>query len=136
MLTNLNYDRLIRFQRSKRTLLTLSLCHVYNPTQVGLAGIDDQGQVIRFLEKPEPEEVFTDLANSGILICEPAILSHIPQGTLWDVGHDLLPDLLGTGEPLHGLPLAPDEYLIHIGTIENYERAQHEWPEVQAHPSS
>ena len=132
VLTNLNYDRLIRFHRSKRALLTLSLYHVNNPTQVGLVGVDEQGQVTRFLEKPAPEEVFTDLANSGILICEPAILSYIPQDTLWDFGHDLLPDLLGTGGRMYGLPLASDEYLIDIGTMENYERAQHEWPEVQA----
>jgi len=131
VLTDLNYTTLVRFHRLKGALVTLSVYHVENPTEVGLVGIDDQWRVTRFLEKPRPEEVFTDLANSGVLVCEPEILSHIPPDTFYDFGHDLLPRLLAAGEPLYGVPLADGEYLIDIGTPEKYQRAQHEWPWVQ-----
>lgn len=131
VLTNLDYGNLIMFHRSRQSLLTLSLYRVSNPTEVGLVGVDPQGRVTLFLEKPRPDEVFTDLANSGILVCEPEVLSHVPQETVFDFGHDLLPALLELGEPLYGLPLAPGEYLIDVGTPENYERAQREWPVVQ-----
>lgn len=133
VLTNVDYSNLIQFHRSRQSLLTLSLYHVSNPTEVGLVGIDAHGRVTRFLEKPRPDEVFTDLANSGALICEPEVLSHVPPDTFFDFGHDLLPALLELGEPLYGLPLAPDEYLVDIGTPENYKRAQREWPMVKGH---
>lgn len=128
VLTNLNYQSLIQFHRDRRSLLTLSLYRVPNPTEVGLVGVDSNGRVFRFLEKPRPEEVFTDLANSGVLVCEPEVLSYVPADTFYDFGHHLLPALLELGKPLYGLPLAPDECLIDIGTLENYERAQREWP--------
>jgi len=128
VLARLDYQRLIEFHRSRRAAVTLSLYHVANPTQVGLVGIDGQNRITRFVEKPKQEDVFTDLANAGILVCEPLILSHVPRGTFFDFGHDLLPLLLDLGLPLYGLPLAGDEYLIDIGTVENYERAQREWP--------
>jgi len=131
VLTNLDYSNLMQFHRSRQSLLTLSLYRVSNPTEVGLVGIDAHGRVARFLEKPRLEEVFTDLANSGILICEPEVLSHVPPDTFFDFGRDLLPALLELGEPMYGLPLAPGEYLIDIGTPENYKRAQCEWPAVK-----
>ena len=128
VLARLDYQRLIEFHRSRRAAVTLSLYHVTNPTQVGLVGVDGQNRITRFVEKPKQEDVFTDLANAGILVCESSILSHVPRGTFFDFGHDLLPLLLDLGLPLYGLPLAGDEYLIDIGTVENYERAQREWP--------
>jgi NDP-sugar pyrophosphorylase family protein len=131
VLTNLDYGNLLQFHRSKQSLLTLSLYRVSNPTEVGLVGVDAQGRVTRFLEKPRPDEVFTDLANSGVLVCEPAVLARVPEDTPFDFGHDLLPALLELGEPLYGLPLSSGEYLIDIGTPENYERAQREWPAVR-----
>ena len=131
VLTNLDYNNLMQFHHSRQSLLTLSLYRVSNPTEVGLVGIDAHGRVTRFLEKPRPDEVFTDLANSGILVCEPEVLSHVPIDRFFDFGHDLLPALLELGEPMYGLPLAPDEYLIDIGTPEKYERAQREWPVVR-----
>jgi len=108
----------------------MSLYNVEDPTQAGLVGLDKDRRVIDFIEKPPPEEVFTDLANSGVLVCEPAILSYIPPGTFYDFGHDLFPRLLAAGEPLYGVPLARDEYLIDIGTPEKYQRAQHDWPQA------
>mgnify|MGYP000440652861 FL=1 len=128
VLTNLDYQRLIQFHRDRQSLLTLSLYRVPNPTEVGLVGVDSDGRVFRFVEKPRPEEVFTDLANSGVLVCESEVLSYVPADTFYDFGHDLLPTLLSLGKPLYGLPLSPAEYLIDIGTPENYERAQREWP--------
>ena len=130
VLTNLSYRALARFHHQKDAALTISLYRVEDPTQVGLVGIDKDWRVMDFIEKPRPEEVFTDLANSGVLVCEPAILSYIPPDSFYDFGRDLLPQMLAAGESLYGVPLAQDEYLIDIGTPEKYQRAQHEWPQV------
>ena len=127
VLTNLDYSALVHLHSLKSATVTMALYRVDNPTEVGLVGIDEQGYITRFLEKPRPEEVFTDLANAGILVCEPDILSYIPPHTVYDFGHDLLPHLLAIGKPMIGVPLADDEYLIDIGTPEKYQRAQQDW---------
>jgi len=133
VLTNLDYSKLVKFHRLKSAVITISLYKVENPMQVGLVGGDEDLQVTRFIEKPHLDEVFTDRANSGILVCEPTIHSYIPPDTFYDFGHDLYPLLLAAGEPLYGVPLAPNEYLIDIGTLEKYWRAQHEWSRLANH---
>ena len=130
VLTNMDYGSLVDFHRAKNALVTLSLYRVSNPTQVGLVELDAQYRITRFHEKPRPEDVFTDLANAGVLVCEPEVLSHIPPGKFYDFGHTLLPELLEIGAPLYGFPLTENEYLIDIGTPESYRRAQQEWPQV------
>jgi len=104
--------------------LTMSLYQVPNPTECGLVELDAGGRVRRFVEKPPLEEVFTDLANSGILICDPALLSEVPAETVYDFGRDLLPALLAQGCPVMGVPLTDGEYVIDIGTPASYTRAQ------------
>lgn len=104
--------------------LTLSLYRVPNPTECGLVDIDLTGRVRRFVEKPPADQVFTDLANAGLLICEPQVLSLVPAGVVYDFGRDLIPDLLAADRPVWGLPIAPDEYVIDIGTPSGYQRAQ------------
>lgn len=104
--------------------LTLSLYRVPNPTECGLVDIDEQGRVLRFVEKPPADQVFTDLANAGVLICEPGVLSRTPADTVYDFGRDLLPRLLAEGWPVFGAPISSDEYVIDIGTPSGYLRAQ------------
>jgi mannose-1-phosphate guanylyltransferase len=132
VLTDLDLASLLRFHYSKvvrdpATGVTLSLYHVPNPTEVGLVGIDEFGRIKRFVEKPRPEEVFTDLANAGVLIVEPHVLQHIPPGTFYDFGLHLLPDLLQKGIPMYGWVAPRGSYILDIGSPEKYAQAQREW---------
>lgn len=126
VLTNLPLDALMSFHLSRKTL-TMALYRVSNPTEVGLVGLDEEGRVVSFKEKPRPEEVFTDLANSGIFLLEPEIIEFIPENTFYDFGLHLFPKLLEIGVPIYGWPVPPSTYLIDIGTREKYERARKEW---------
>lgn len=128
VLTDLDYRRLLDFHRQKKAIVTLSLYQVDNPTQVGLVETDQDNRVAAFVEKPAADQVFTDLANAGILVCEPDILGLIPPDAFYDFGHDLLPSLLNLGYPMYGLPIKDSTLLIDIGTPEKYKRAQMEWP--------
>ncbi|HID62632.1 MAG TPA: NDP-sugar synthase [Anaerolineae bacterium] len=133
VLTDLPLEALRRFHRAKGSghpsaYLTMALYHVPNPTEVGLVSLDEEGRVLAFKEKPCPEEVFTDLANSGILILEPEIIEYIPEDTFYDFGHHLFPKLLEEGVPMYGWPIPADTYLLDIGTPEKYRKAQREWP--------
>jgi len=132
--TNLNLAKLADFHRRKLAGLervadrgrsvTLSLYRVSNPSQCGLVDLEPDGRITRFVEKPPPEEVFTDLANAGLCVVEPGALGYIPPGQVYDFGRDLFPQLLDVGAPLFGLPIADDEFLIDIGTPAGLERAR------------
>lgn len=127
--TNLDLTRLIHFHQQQQNnwpnlLASLVLYRVPNPTECGLVAVDRQGLVTRFVEKPAPAAVFTNLASAGIFICEPAILDFVPANTVYDFGRDLFPALLQQGLLLAAQPLATAEFLVDIGTPAGYQRAQ------------
>lgn len=104
--------------------MTLSLYRVPDPTRVGIVGLDAAHRVTQFVEKPAADAVFSDLANSGILIVEPCALDHIPPQTFYDFGLHLIPDLLAKGVPVCGAPIPPHTYLLDIGSHENLKLAE------------
>lgn len=126
VLTNLDLARLLALhqqgdgRRQEAALMTLALYRVPDPTQCGLVDIAADGRILRFVEKPDAAHVFTDLAFSGVMVCQPAVLDRIPAGTSYDVGHDLLPCLLAAGAPLYAQAIASGEYVVDIGTLQGY----------------
>lgn len=126
--TNLDLLRLLNWHQNQvqnqGAVLTLALYRVPNPSDCGLVELNHQGRVVRFVEKPPPNQVFTNLASTGILVCEPEVLDLVPANASYDFGHDLLPQLLATGLPVYGMELGQDEFVVDIGTPAGYERAQ------------
>jgi len=106
---------------------TLSLYHVTNPTEVGLVDLDAAGRITRFVEKPAPDQVFTDLASAGVLILEPRAIQCIPPDTFHDFGRDLFPHLLRDGLSLYGWVAPPGSRVIDMGTPEKYALARRTW---------
>ena len=104
--------------------LTMSLYRVPNPTECGLVQITEDGRVTHFVEKPPPDQVFTDLANAGLLVCDPIVLDYVPAATVYDFGRDLIPELLAQEVMVFGKPIADAEHVIDIGTLPGLERAQ------------
>lgn len=132
VLTNLNLSALLASHgqnviHDPRTKVTLSLYHVPNPTEVGLVGLDDGGRITCFVEKPKAEQVFTDLANAGVLVIEPDAVNMIPPDTFYDFGLHLFPQLLEAGVSIYGWVIPEGTYLLDIGTPEKYAQAQREW---------
>ncbi|NOX60914.1 MAG: nucleotidyltransferase family protein [Chloroflexi bacterium] len=132
VLTDMNLRDLLLFHHQNaandaNTGATLSLYRVPNVTEVGLVDIDERGRIHRFIEKPQPHEVFTDLANAGVLVIEPHVIEHIPCDGFCDFGRDLFPKLLAQDIPLYGWVAPPHAYILDIGTPEKYRRAQREW---------
>jgi len=129
--TELNLRPLISFHRRRGALATVALYEVPNPTACGIVELDDHQRIRRFVEKPAPEEVFSNLANAGVYILEPAALSFVPHRTFFDFGRDLFPLLLKSGLPVMGFPI--HDPLIDIGTLEKYLALQQAYsvePEV------
>lgn len=116
--TGLNLRSLMAFHRRHNSVATVTLYEVSNPTACGIVELDCQQRIRRFVEKPTPEEVFSNLANAGIYILEPAVLGFVPPETPFDFGRDLFPILLDLGLPVMGFPI--QEPLIDIGTWDKY----------------
>lgn len=129
VMTNVDLKRVADYHISRRAeygvvpAVTMVLYRVPDPSQCGVVELDEQGRVREFVEKPPAEKVSSDLAFSGVMICEPSILDSIPAVTAYDFGYDLLPLLLDRGIPLFGMDKLPDEYVIDIGTLPGYLRA-------------
>lgn len=119
-LTNVNLRRFLDFHRGHRAIFTMGLFRTNSPVECGIAALDENDQIIRFTEKPTAPE--TNLANAGIYLSGLELFEYIPNKEPVDFGYDVLPNLLNR---MHGYVI--DEYLLDIGTPENYQRAQREW---------
>lgn len=119
-LTDVDLTALLRFHRRHGELLTMGLKRMENPENRGIASLDEEGKVIEFEEKPQHPK--SDLANAGIFVASPKVISYIPEKIPSDIGYDLLPRLPGH---MYGCLL--QGYLRDIGTVESYDQAQVEW---------
>ena len=129
VLTNIDLAQLHGLHEQNRSkeelasIATIALYRVPNPTECGLIELGSGQRVTGFVEKPMPEDVRTDLAFSGVMVCEPQIAQLIPDGVASDFGFDVFPKLLERGLPFYGQPLAAGKYVIDIGTMPGYLRA-------------
>jgi len=116
--TDLDDAAMLAFHRQKKAAVTIALTPVANPSAYGLVETDPDGRVRRFLEKPKPEEITTNMINAGTYVIEPEVLRRIPPGTKFSFERELFPDLLARGEPVYAY--LSDAYWIGMGTPENY----------------
>ncbi len=122
VLTTLDLTALAARHTATGAAVTLALYRVPDPEQRGIVSLEAGGRVAGFVEKPAPELGLGNLANAGIYLVESIVLDLVPENTPYDFGLHLFPDLLARGTPLYAFPTG--NYLLDIGSFENYERAQ------------
>lgn len=122
IITDFNLQELIKFHKSTDALVTIAMARVENPLEFGVIVTDENGRVIRFLEKPGWSEVFSDTINAGIYVVEPKVLKYIEPGREYDFSKDLFPLLLKKGEPIYGYLCKG--YWCDVGTLQVYMQAQ------------
>jgi mannose-1-phosphate guanylyltransferase/phosphomannomutase len=122
-LTDADLSKAVEFHEKNGAEATLVLQEVDDPSEFGIVVVDDEGRVERFLEKPNPEEVFSYTANTGIYVLEPGILEDIPADEEFDFADDLFPKLLDEGRPVYGY-VTEKPYWKDIGNIDQYLDAQ------------
>ena len=69
--TNVDIKKAYDFHKKKGSKATLVLKREPIPLEYGIVITDDNGKIVRFLEKPSWGEVFSDTINTGIYILEP-----------------------------------------------------------------
>lgn len=99
-------------------LATIAVMPVDNPSEFGILELDAAGRIQRFLEKPKPDQCFSNLANTGCYVFEREVLAEIPAGTPYDFSFELFPTLLAAGRPLFGW--RTDAYWVDLGRVASY----------------
>jgi mannose-1-phosphate guanylyltransferase len=119
VLTDLDLTALQRQHAETEAAITLALHPVDDPSSYGLVRRRDSGEVLGFLEKPEPSEIDTDEVSAGAYVIEGSVLDLIPPGRAVSIEREVFPKLVGQG--LYGRRL--DGYWMDIGTPERYLQA-------------
>ncbi|WII08200.1 NDP-sugar synthase [Methanomassiliicoccales archaeon LGM-RCC1] len=87
----------VRIHFENKADITVALTAVEDPTQFGIARVDDTGRILEFKEKPKPEEVFSNLINAGIYVMNRSVLEKVPKDTFYDVSKELIPEVMAEG---------------------------------------
>jgi mannose-1-phosphate guanylyltransferase len=116
--TGLNLADMLALHRQKRAKATISLTWVDNPSAFGVVETDSEGRVLRFVEKPPPDQVTSHWINAGIYILEPDVLRHVPANSFYMFEQGLFPRLLELGELVYSYPF--EDYWLDMGTADKY----------------
>ena len=122
ILTDAGLSKIIEFHRERSAEATIVLTPVENPAAYGLVETGNEGNVLRFLEKPKPEaleKLTTKNINAGIYILEPGILDLIPKNENYSFEYNLFPDLLTRNKAFFAY-IMENEYWRDIGTPQSY----------------
>ncbi|MCC7550606.1 MAG: NDP-sugar synthase [Methanobacterium sp.] len=125
VLVDVDLNKLLNFHRKHNALATMVLTPVDDPSHFGIAVLDEENQIIKFLEKPAPHEVFSKIANTGTYILEPEIFNYIEnrKGEV-DFSHDVFPRLIEEKAGIYGYVL--DGYWNDVGRPKTYLQANYD----------
>src|SRR5229473_5372526 len=121
VLTTADLTSMMAFHRRSRPTATIGLYQVKDPSRCGVVVFDDDGVVREFAEKPARPK--SNWVFSGLLISTPELLDAIPPDCPVDLGFNVLPRLAGR---MLAYPIS--DYVLDVGTMENYQAAQTTWP--------
>jgi mannose-1-phosphate guanylyltransferase len=119
VLTDLDLTALIELHEARDALATLALYPVEDPSAYGLVRRRDDGEIVEFVEKPDPDQVDTDEISAGAYVLQRSVLDLVPEDREVSIEREIFPELVGEG--LYGLRLPG--YWMDIGTPERYLEA-------------
>ena len=121
VLSDTDLQKVVQLHRDRAARATIVLTPVENPTAYGLVETDGSGNVQRFLEKPDPNDITCDTINAGIYVLETDTFDRIPADTAWSIERKYFPSLVERGETF--VAHVDRGYWIDIGTPDKYVQA-------------
>jgi NDP-sugar pyrophosphorylase family protein len=124
---DINVKSLINFHKEKCACLTIVLREVDNVEGLGIADIDKDGRILRFVEKPEPKDAPSNLANTGLYVLSPEVRKIFKEKGVQqifkeknrlDFGYDFIPYIIESGRPVYGYTLKGTWF--DVGTPKSY----------------
>ena len=126
-LADTDLSTLLNFHREKKAVATIGLALVDDPSEYGVALLNEYGRISRFVEKPKGESHIGNTVNTGVYLFEPQIFNLIPGGRFFDFGRDVFPLLLQQKEAFYGCLTA--NYWCDVGNLEQYRQAHYDFLE-------
>jgi len=127
-LTNVDLGKMYEFHVGHGLPFTLGVFRADEPERCGIAEVDGDCVVTGFVEKPE--EPSSDSAAAGIYVSDQRMFDFFPEGAEGmrplDLGFHVIPRLVG-----HMKAYFIEEFLMDIGTVGAYEKAQMIWPQIR-----
>ncbi|MBI3088120.1 MAG: NTP transferase domain-containing protein [Candidatus Omnitrophica bacterium] len=124
ILTNLNFQELVKTHLRARNLLTLAVCQREIPIDFGVVDLDAQGCIRRYREKPRDHY----FVSTGIVVVSPGVRRLIGRGEALN-----LPDLVNRALSRHERveAVVSRAFWLDIGRPDDYALAQRL---VERHP--
>lgn len=118
LLTNLNFDNLLKFHTEHRAAATMCVREYEHRVPYGV--VESDGHRIRsMVEKP----VHKYFVNAGIYVLSPEVVRSVRKGTRIDMP-TVLEQEIARGNEVNVFPM--HEYWLDIGRMEDFQRAQFE----------
>ena len=99
---DIDFRAMVKEHFDSKADVTISLSTTDNPCEVGIVRLDDTGRILEFKEKPKPEEVFSNILNTGVYVVNNDVLDFIPEDTMYDFSKELFPLLMEKGYRIQG----------------------------------
>lgn len=122
VLCEINYLDLVKAHNRNKASTTIALHEVADPSRFGVVDIDKRDRILRFVEKPEPEEAPSRLINAGIYAVEPTVFKFIPEEGKVSMEREVFPKLALKGK-LYGYKY--EGLWLDIGKPNDYMQANH-----------
>ncbi len=100
ILSDFNISEILEFHKNMGAKITVVLTEVEDPRQFGIVELENN-RIVRFLEKPDKDQTFSHIANTGIYIIEPEIMEYIEK-IPYDFAKDLFPELMKHNVDIYG----------------------------------
>ena len=125
VLTDVNFEDVVKYHKEKGAIATMVLTEVEDPTHFGIAVMDKNHKITEYLEKPSPEEAFSNVANTGIYIFEPEIFDFFDgKDKEVDFSKDIFPEVIRQDAGIYGYVF--NGYWNDIGRPETYLAATYD----------
>ena len=122
ILADFNLKKILDFHGEKKGAVTIGMVKVANPSAYGLVITDENMKVLKFTEKPAPQEVVSDTVNAGVYIfSSPSVIKDIPEKREISLERDVFPAMIEEGRELYGY--THYGYWLDIGNVESYRKA-------------
>ena len=121
ILVGLDLTALRQAHARHNALATIHTRAVDDPSQFGVVETDNDGRVLRFVEKPKPGETDARDINAGTYVLEREAVEAIPTGRSVSIERETFPQLIRDTGRVYAV--STQEYWIDVGRPETYLQA-------------
>lgn len=123
VLTDTDIREVIQFHQARKADATIVTARVMNPSGYGLVEAENDGRVVRFLEKPPEDEITGDTINAGIYVLERSVLDCISTEGPQSFEREIFPSMLTAGARIY--TYLTRAYWQDIGSPQKYLEAHY-----------